>query len=259
MPALFMEPFDCATSAMKARLVCPFASAFAAAFTMVPARVHADRPLEVELAAVGLGACDDNAVSIARWISSHAHLVIAVDVPGRPKAAYEIPLSARPSHGGGWMARALIRPAAWANADSVTVVSLVFAGRPLPCDCLPATLPAGYNHAPAPAGAVMSAAKAGDAKALEAALEAGGSTEEADTVRGEEEEEEGGAAPFPSSLRPPTAIERLEFLSLGRRRRPPRDPPHTSCGRRKPGREKQGEKGEWGILSRLHTSPAPAG
>ena len=68
---------------------------------------------------------------------------------------------------------------------SVTVVSLSLAGRPLPCDCLPATLQVGYNHAPAPAGAVFAAAMAGDVPALQAALDAGGSTEEAGEVCGD--------------------------------------------------------------------------
>ena len=40
-----------------------------------------------------------------------------------------------------------------------------------------------YNHTPAPEGAVFAAAKAGDVLALKAALDAGGSTEEADKVR----------------------------------------------------------------------------
>ena len=92
-----------------------------------------------------------------------------------------IPVSARPS-GSGWTARALLRPSAWANADSVTVVSLSLAGRPLPCDCLPATLRVGYNHASAREGAVFEAAKAGDLPALQAALDAGGSTEESNLV-----------------------------------------------------------------------------
>ena len=43
----------------------------------------------------------------------------------------------------------------------------------------------GYNHAVAPAGAVHAAAMAGDMPALQVALIAGGSTEEADAeVRG---------------------------------------------------------------------------
>ena len=61
-------------------------------------------------------------------------------------------------------------------------MSLSLVGRPLPCDCLPATLRVGYNHAPAPMGAVYGAAKAGEVPALQATLDAGGSTEEAEEV-----------------------------------------------------------------------------
>lgn len=62
-------------------------------------------------------------------------------------------------------------------------MSPTIAGRPLPCDRLPATLRVGYNHAPAPVGALFRAAKTGDVAALRVALDAGGSTEEANTVR----------------------------------------------------------------------------
>lgn len=44
----------------------------------------------------------------------------------------------------------------------------------------------GYNHTPAPAGAVYNAAKASDFPALLAALEAGGSTEEEGLLRDSE-------------------------------------------------------------------------
>ena len=143
--------------------------------------MHSNRPLELELAAVGLGADAVTAVSIASWLSAHARLAIAVEVPGQPREEVFLPVSVRPS-GGSWIARALVRPRAWADAASVTVVSLSLAGRSLPCDCLPATLQVGYNHAPAPAGEVLAAAKASDLPALQAALDAG-STEEATAVR----------------------------------------------------------------------------
>ena len=122
-------------------------------------------------------------VSLASWISAHACLAIAVEVPGQPREEIFLPIVARASDGD-LIVRALMRPAAWALAKSVTLVSLSLAGRPLPSDCLPATLQVGYNHAPAPEGAVYEAAWAGDVAALQAALDAGGSTEEADTVRG---------------------------------------------------------------------------
>ena len=179
--ALAMEPCHSATSAIESRLFSPYPSSLS--LKEVPARVHADRPVELELADVGLGAGAGASVDIASWISAHTCLAIAVEVPGQPRGEVSVLVNARPS-GGSWIARALVRPSAWANAASVTVVSLSLAGRPLPCDCLPATLQVGYNHAPAPAGAVYAAARAGDVPALRAALDAGGSTEEADEVRG---------------------------------------------------------------------------
>ena len=177
LPALAIEPCDSGTSAIEACLVSPSASAIS--LTRVPILVHADRPLELELSAVGLVAGARQA--IGSWISAHACLRVAVEVPGQPRGEVSLLVKARPS-GGGWIARALVRPAAWAHAASVTIYSLSLAGRPLPSDCLPATLRVGYNHAPAPAGAVHAAAKAGDVPALLAALDAGGSTEEADKV-----------------------------------------------------------------------------
>ena len=176
-----MGEYDSATSVIEARLVSPYASSFA--MTAVPARVHADLPLELELAAVGLVAGNGAAVSTASWISAHACLAIAVAVPGQPRVEVSFAVSARPS-GGGWILRALVCPAAWADAVSVTVVSLSLAGRPLLCDCLPATLRVGYNHAPAPVGAVLKAAQAGNVRSLQAALDAGRSAEEAGEVRG---------------------------------------------------------------------------
>ena len=143
--------------------------------------MHAAQPLEIGLTGAGLGAGTVAATSVARWISAHARLVIAVEGEGQ-SVFHSLPVSARPS-GGGWIARALIRPTSWADAAFVTVMSLTLPGRPLPCDCLPATVQVGYNHAQAPAGMVYWAAKAGDAPALRAALDAGGSTEEASEVR----------------------------------------------------------------------------
>ena len=122
------------------------------------------------------------AVAIASWISAHACLAIAVEVPGQPREDVSVPVTARPS-GSGWIARALVRPASWANAGSITVVSLSLDGLPLVCDYLPVTLQVGYNHAPSPAGVIVRAAKTGRVAALQAALDAGGSTAEADAVR----------------------------------------------------------------------------
>ena len=177
---LSMGPCDSTTLAIEARLVSPSASALA--LTKVPALVLADRPLEIELATVGQSGGASVEESVASWISAHALLHISVDTPGHPRANVSLHVKARPS-GGGWIARALVRTAAWADASSVTVHSLSLAGRPVPCDCLPVTLRVGYNHAPAPEGAVYAAAQAGDVVALQAALDAGGSTEEANGVR----------------------------------------------------------------------------
>ena len=182
IPVLGIGPCESATSAVEARLISPTESMLA--LPKVPGCVHADRPLEVEFSAVGLGPVAGAALSLASWISAHACLAIAVEVPGQPQAEVILPVTARLS-GGGWIARALVCPSSWAGAAVVTVVSLSLAGRPLPCDCLPATVPVGYNHAPAPAGAVYAAASAGDVPALQDALDAGGSTEEANWVRGD--------------------------------------------------------------------------
>ena len=181
IPDMTMAPS--VTFTIETRLVSPSASEFA--LNRVPPLVHADRPLELELAAVGQGAVAGAAESVASWISAHAFLQIFVEVPGHPQGRVSLRVKARPSEGG-WIVRVLVRPAYWANAASVTLVSLSLAGRPLLCDCLPATLRVGYNHAPAPEGPVFAAAKAGDVPALLAAIEEGGSTEEADEVCGGE-------------------------------------------------------------------------
>ena len=178
---LAVAPFPSTAFAVQARLVSPSASDFV--LNHVPPRVHADRPLELELSAIGLGAGAGVAESVASWISAHALLQISVEVPGHSQEEVAVLVKARPSEDG-WIVRALVRPSTWADAVSVTVVSLSHAGRPLPCDCLPAILRVGYNHAPAPEGAVFEAAEAGDVPALQAALDAGGSTEEENEVGG---------------------------------------------------------------------------
>ena len=166
IPDMIMAPS--ATFALETRLVSPSSSEFS--LSRVRPLVHADRPLELELAAVGQGAGAGAAESVASWISAHAVLRISDEVPGQPRGEVSVLVKARPSEGG-WIVRVLVRPAYWANAASVTVVSLSLAGRPLPCHCLPATLRVGYNHAPAPGGAVYAAAKTGDVPALQAAIE----------------------------------------------------------------------------------------
>ena len=180
IPSLGIEPCDSSTTAITAHLVIPSANSLA--LTTVPSRVHNNRPFEIQLAAVGRGAGVCAAESVASWISAHALLQISVEVPGQSRGDISVPVVARPS-GGGWIARALVHPGAWAGAVSVTVHSVSLAERPIACNCLPMTLRVGYNHAQAPAGAVYAAAEAGDLPALQAALDAGGSTEEMDAVR----------------------------------------------------------------------------
>ena len=241
IPDMSMGPFPSTTFAIEARLVSSTASKFK--LSRVPPHVHADRPLELELDAFGLGAGAGMELSITSWISAHALLQIAVNIPGHPltEVPCSLPVKALPS-GGGCIIRALARPSVWADAASVTVLSLSLAGRPLPCDFLPATLRVGYNHDPAHAGAVLEAAIAGDAAALMAAIEAGGSTEEADTVwggeRGEPWGSNGGRSPH-DNLNPPflpsAAGVRWYRRLLGRLQRPPRGPPYTPGGRRRPG------------------------
>ena len=169
-----------ATFAIETRLVSPSASEFA--LYRVPPLVHADRPLEFELAAVGQGCGASAAASLASWISGHALLQISVEAPGHPQSEVSLCVEARPS-GDSWIARVLVHPAYWADAASVTVHSMSLARQPIRGDCLPATLRVGYNHTPAPGGTVLDAAEAGDVQALQEAIEAGGSTEEADEVR----------------------------------------------------------------------------
>ena len=216
IPALGMEACESVTSFCEARLASPFASALA--LTRVPACIHADRPLEVELSLVGLGTGADEAVYIASWISAHARLTMYVDVAGQPRVEDSFPVAVRLCSGG-WIARALVRPASWADAASVTVLSLSLAGRPLPSlhDCLPATLRVGYNHASAPAGAVHAAAKAGDVLALQAALDAGESTNEVCGVllNGK------GLRDDASKLPPFSAAAWQDCSLLGRPQRPP--------------------------------------
>lgn len=125
----------------------------------------------------------DSAVSLslARSIALHANLSIVIEASGVLQTSLEVPVSVHRSDKG-WAVRALVCPATWADAKSVAVVGLSFAGRPLPCASIPAILRVGYNHAYAPAGAVLAAAKVGDVPALHTALDDGGSTEETNEV-----------------------------------------------------------------------------
>lgn len=178
-PAIFIGPDQSSHFAIEASLVSP--SLGATVLSSVPRVVPVDRPLEIEL---DHGPCSDVLAfeSFARCLSSHALLSVCIATQGRALTYVSAPADVRLSSDGAWNLRALVHPASWTDADSVTVLSLTCAGRPLPCKGLPATIRVGYDNTPAPAGAVLAAAKAGDVLALQAALIAGGSTEEADEV-----------------------------------------------------------------------------
>ena len=179
MPALGMQLCDSPSTATNAKVFCPCATALVVA--RVPARVHHGRPLDIELATVGRMPGIDATVSLAHWLSAYARLGIAVDVPGCPCEILSLPVTVF-HHGDVWILRALMNPVTWATAGSVSLTSITLAGRPLLHECLPAILHVGFNHEPAHACAVHSAAQAGDVLAVQAALDAGGSTEEADEV-----------------------------------------------------------------------------
>lgn len=186
-PELGMMWFKSSVHAIEASVVSPSASAITLAYLCTPPVVHYDRPVEVKLSTISPALGSRAAATVARIASAHALLSVQVvfETNGAgPSAALSAPVCVRPSDGG-WIARILLRPACWADASLIIVESLSLAGRPLPSTCLPATMRVGYNHAPTSLGAAHVAAKAGDASALQAALEAGGSTEEADEVRRE--------------------------------------------------------------------------
>ena len=176
------EASDVQGSAIKARLVCPSLDSVAS-IRVVQSRLIS-RPLEVECAAIGQHLEVHEAASVAHFLTAHANIACDVETAGQQRTSHVVPVTVRLSCSR-WVARALMSPATWTDASTVTVVSLSVAGRPLPTHCLPTMLLVGYNHAPGPAGAVLAAALAGDVTAVQAALDAGGSTEEVDAVRGE--------------------------------------------------------------------------
>lgn len=180
-PVLNLEPWISPATTVAARLVSPSLNALVV--TRLPALVHADRPLEIGIAAAGLDTGNSASAFVAHWISVHS--LVSLDLKEHSGASHSLPVCVRHSADGGWVARALIRPTSWAGTPSVTVVSLSLAGRPVSCDLLPATLRVGFNHNPAHEGAVLAAVKANNVPALQAALDAGGSTKEADLVREE--------------------------------------------------------------------------
>ena len=75
---LDMVPFYFPTSAIEARLVSSLSRALE--LTRVPPRVHADRPLEIDLGARGL----DAGAGATAFISAHACLAIEIEVTAHP-------------------------------------------------------------------------------------------------------------------------------------------------------------------------------
>lgn len=179
---LALEPSEFSASAIEACLSSP--SMRAIMLTSWPPVAYVDRPLDLAIAVPGnLPQCARLAASMVHSICANASFAVAVEAQGRPRASFSVPVSMRPS-GDSWVARALIRPATWADADFVSLDYVAFAGQPLACDCLPGRLRVGFNHAPAAAAAVLKASREGNVPALQAALNARGSTEDSDEVRG---------------------------------------------------------------------------
>jgi len=178
--ALGLQHCDVPSTAINVQIICPSATTLAVSHVLP--RVYTDRPLDLTLATVGL-LPGIGSLSVARWLSAHARITIVVEVPGCPGVVISSAVTVY-LFGDGLIVRALIRPATWADACSVRVELLTLAWLPVLCECFPAILRVGYNHVPAPAGEVHSAALDGNVPALQAALDAGGSTEEADEVRG---------------------------------------------------------------------------
>ena len=175
-----MHPCQPSASLLEGCLFSPFASAIV--LDRVPSVLLADRPLEIMLSR-SIDRSETLAIDIADCISTHVRLHIVVETSNTWRLSISAAVSMRPSNEG-WIARALVRPGLWSDAVSVTLVTITLAGRSMQCDGLPSTLRTCYNHTPGPAGSVYEAAKAGDAAALQAALDAGSSTEEADEVCG---------------------------------------------------------------------------
>lgn len=179
LPQLRIEPRQTSASAIEARLINP--STYALVVTSASRVIVSNRPLEIQIAHEGSHSDESTAAYLAQSISAHARLELVVEAKSRPSVMFTVETSVRPTEGG-WIARAQLYPASWADAASIRVTSLTIADRPVACSFFPASVRVGFNHASAAAGAVLTAAKAGDVTALKAVLEAGGSTEEADKV-----------------------------------------------------------------------------
>ena len=180
VPDLVLEPCHSRTSTIDALVASPSVNALV--LSRIPSAVPIHRPLEMIISALGTHPGNSAAASLAHCISSRIYLTVTVQLRNKSRVAFSVPAAVRPARDS-WVARALKHPMYWADAESITITSCTLAGRPLLGDLLPATIQVGFNHASARAGAVHAAAKSGDVSALQAALTAGGSTEEADVVR----------------------------------------------------------------------------
>ena len=172
IPGFDLERID-SSNVIEAVLTSP--SAGAVTLTHVPRIVHADRPLDIRFTAPDLHMSARAAATVARCISAHARITVVVLVEKGWHRGFPVSVSVRYADSS-WIARVLIRPASWAGALSVSVVSVALVRWPVPSTCLPATMPVGFNHAPVPAGPVSTAAKAGDMQVRLDILEAGEST-----------------------------------------------------------------------------------
>ena len=187
VPQLSIEPRQTSDFAIKARILSP--STYSLVVTRVPRVFLANnQPLEIHVSHAGSHSDASTAACLARSISAHARLALVVETKTKSSVKLTVETFMRPTNNSdGWVVRAQLCPASWANAASVSVASLTIADRPVPCSLFPASVRVGFNHASVAAGAVLAAAKAGDVTALQAALEGGGSTEEADKVCEERE------------------------------------------------------------------------
>lgn len=94
IPSVHLETHHFAMYAIEAHLNSPSASLFVLA--NVPQCIHADRPLEAELATEGLGVGASAAASVAHWLSAYAQLELVIEVLGQPSVSHFALVYARP-------------------------------------------------------------------------------------------------------------------------------------------------------------------
>lgn len=151
-----------------------------------PVSVPLGRPLEL---AVSLSDCGligpASSSAMERCLETHVRVsVFPEGLAGSDATGAAVPVSAR-TCGAGWTLRVLASPKSWAYAPAFTLGTQLLAGRPLLSTWLPAAVEVVCSHVRARKGAVWDAARRGDVPALMQALASGGSTEEADEVRGD--------------------------------------------------------------------------